>query len=360
MRNTLMFGAFAGAALGLLVAGGAVASEDDYELPLKLFGPQDIDGGLGACRFSFWQANRDPVADRYAYLFHANETVDGMQAPAQLKIGSTFYRLGELVSGGEPVGGLSSQYLYATDDRKVKVQIELRQADFRQGAFYFDEAKLTVIQKGKLPFTANAKGLSGCPLTDSATRQSASAAQTASEPTRPAPQLPDGIPIGPAQYLDGISQIPRSLRQLARDYASDDCDFDGFFAWSGARHVINEYYVLWQIPCFSGAYQASSVLAVTQNPPQGWGELLTIPNPPGLEGQQNYAAFNLDVYGSRGHLMTTEVNRGLGDCGSHQILRLIDGPGEVLELELLLYRDKPVCDGNANSPEGWPLVYQAY
>lgn len=359
MLKSLALNLVGAAAIAALAAGDSAASEDDFKLPMKLFGAQDIDGGLSTCRFSFWQANRDPASDRYAYLMHADETPDGARGTGQLKIGNRFYTVHELVAGGEPVGGLASQYLFATNDRDVKVQIELRQVDFRGDAFYIDEAKLTVIQKGKLPFTANAKGLSGCPGSAAGSTDVVDAGPETRPTGSSTSHLPDGIPIGREQPLDDVSEIPGFLRQIARDYASESCDFDGYFAWGGSRHVINDYYLFWQIPCWSGAYQAASVLAVTQNPPQDWGEILTIPNPPSLEGRQNYAAANPQVNGPKGHITTTELSRGVGDCGTFQVIRLIDGPGEVLELELLEYRDKPDCDGNASAPENWPLVYQA-
>lgn len=338
-------------ALVIAVPQTANAEEDNYKIRLKLFGTDDIKGGLASCRLSFWQHNRNPESDRYAYLFHVNMGRDGYPEPAQLKVGDTFYSLTQLVAGGEPIEGHVTQYLFATDDREIKAQIEILDANFRDDAIYFDKVKLTVIQKGKVPFTANAKGVDGCLKTQTA-EQTAAPAQSSG------PALPAGIPIGAEVLLNDTSEIPGELRQQMRDYAANDCDIGGQFAWGGARYVINDYYLLWQIPCFSGAYQGSSVLAVTQNPPQGWGELLTLPNPPGLEGNQNYAAMNAKVIGNAGHIETIEFNRGAGDCGVRQMFRLIDGPGEVLELELLEYREKIECDGNAPPPENWPLAYR--
>lgn len=347
-----LFGAMTLFALMAVVPQSVQAAEDNYKIPLKLFGSDDIKSGMAACRLSFWQHNRDPDSDRYAFLFHANQDSDGFNGPAQLKVGETFHSLDQLVYGGEPIDGHGTHYLFATYDREIKVHIELLDIEFRKDAFYFDKAKLTVFQKGKIPFTANAKGVGGCP-------QTAAVPKRAAAPAKPAgPALAAGIPIGTEKILNDISEIPGVLRQQIRDYASNDCDVGGQFPWGGARYVINDYYLLWQIPCFSGAYQGSGVFAVTQNPPQGWGELLTLPNPPGLEGNQNYAAMNAKVIGRTGHIETVEFSRGAGDCGVRQIFRLIDGPGEVLELELLEYREKIDCDGNAPPPEEWPLAYR--
>jgi hypothetical protein len=117
--------------------------------------------------------------------------------PGLVEIGDKFYSVNELVYGGEPIEGHGTQYLFASDDRDIKVQIELLEVTFRNDAFYFDKAKVTVIQKGKLPFTANAKGVSGCPKT-------ASQPQTASA----SPDLPAGIPIGDERVLGGYVRNP--------------------------------------------------------------------------------------------------------------------------------------------------------
>ncbi|WP_161599826.1 DUF1176 domain-containing protein [Roseibium sediminis] len=318
------------------------AAEQDYEIALKLFGYQDVGSAQSECRLVFWQHNRDPGEDRYSLLLHAPKPDDGRIGDARLKIGGDFHTLRLLVHGGDGANGFGEHYLFATDDRDIKVQVEVLDVDFQADLVRFDKVKLTVIKKGRVPFTANAKGESGCPPV-------AKPAITAS--------LPQGLSIGEETPLDDVSKVPGVLRQLMRDYAQDHCDIDGFFAWGGARYIINDAYLLWQVPCTSGAYQASGVFGVTQNPPGSWGELLTLPNPPRLEGNQNYAAMSATVFGKEGHIVTTDLNRGAGDCGVRQTFRLIDGPGEVLELELLEFREKYDCDGNAIDPARWPVAY---
>lgn len=345
----------AAVAIGLGGFQAANAADEDVEIPLKLFGKEDIEQGITRCRFSIWQGNRDPEADRYAYLLHANmDEGDASLGPARLKIGKTVHTLYELVSGGEPIDGMAPQFLFATKDRKVTVHVELEEVSFSGEQFLIDDASLTVFQSGKVPFVANAKGVSGC------SSQGTAAAKAETSSASVADGIPAGIPIGQETYLNDSSEVPYVLTQLMEQYASDDCDVGGYSPWAGARYVINENYLLWQLPCFSGAYQGSGVFAVTQNPARDWGDLLTLPNPPSLEGNQNYAAMNADVDGPNGLIKTTELNRGVGDCGVYQVFRLIDGPGEVLELELMQFREKTNCDGNATAPESWPLAYQSY
>ncbi|MCK7613956.1 DUF1176 domain-containing protein [Roseibium sediminicola] len=331
----------------------ALAADDDTRVALKLFGAQDIENGLGTCRFSLWQDDRDPVTDRYAYLFHVNSGDRNYAGPARLKVGDTVHQLYELASGGRAADGVGSDYLFASNDREIRVHIELLAGDPAGDSYRIKDARMTVIQKGKVPFVAVAKGMRGC------VRAETASAAPSSQSDRPAPGLPNGIPIGRQTLLDDMSQLPPVLLQLVRDQAGDDCDVDGFHAWGGARYVINENYLLWEVPCFSGAYQAATVLAVTQNPPQGWGNLLTLPNPPGVGGEE-FQAMNADILGPKGLIRTTALNRGIGDCGTYQVHRLIDGPGEVLELDLLEYREKSKCDGIEMLPSDWPLVYRSY
>ncbi|MEE4014192.1 hypothetical protein V1T76_19155 [Roseibium sp. FZY0029] len=50
---------------------------------------------------------------------------------------------------------------------------------------------------------------------------------------------------------------------------------------------------------------------------------------------------------------------GLGDGASQGMLCLIDGPREVLDLELRLFREKADCDKTVTEPEDWPLTCQS-
>ncbi len=113
----------------------AYADEDAYKLPLKLFGKDEIVGGISPCHLSFWQQNRDPETDDYAYLFHANQESDGFTGSGLVEIGDKFYSVNELVYGGEPIEGHGTQYLFASDDRDIKVQIELLDVTFRMTPF---------------------------------------------------------------------------------------------------------------------------------------------------------------------------------------------------------------------------------
>ncbi len=348
---------------GLIYASGAsspaAADDDAYKIPLKLFGEFEIAGGLASCHYALWQHNRDPGADKYAYLFYMPFDSDGAPQPARVEVGKNVLALDELLRDGEWIAGMAKNSLYATRDRETRVHIEVLEAEDVGNHTRIDRATVYVVQSGKIPFQARARGTFGCAGLSAGDEESAAAP---APPTVPAGGWagPAGIPFGAPRMLADMSEVPAALRQTMRDYASDDCDVDGSFAWAGARYVVNENYLLWEVPCTMGAYQGSSVFGVTQNPARDWAELLTLPNPPGLEGQQNYAAMSADVLPGQGIIKMTALSRGAGDCGVHQVHRLTDGPGEVLEFELLEYRDKYDCDGNATAPENWPLAYQSY
>lgn len=346
----------AGAAAFALSGGmAAEAAEDDVKVALKLFGGQDIEAAIDRCRFSLWQDNRNPETDRYAYLFHTNMGANAYGGPARMKIGDTVHALYRLAEGGEQIDGLNSNYLFATEDREVRVHIELIDANLEGTRHVIEAADLTVVQKGKAPFVASASGMHGC-APDTQAKTTAAPVRQETE----AATLPTGIPIGRETFLNDVNEIPAELHRLMGEQATDMCDVGGVAPWGGARYVINDHYLLWQIPCFTGAYQGSSVFAVSQNPPQGWGNLLMLPAPPGQEGSETLAAMNPEVQGPDGRIVTTELIRGAGDCGFRRIYRLTDGPGEVLEMELLEVREKNACDGNASDPAGWPLVYQLH
>jgi len=339
--------------LAICVGSAAQAAEDDTKVALKLFGAEDIEAGLNRCRFSLWQDDRDPQTDRYAYLFHANSSGGGYAGPARLTIGDTVHRLHELAFGDDTASGLYRQYLFASEDRDVRVHIEVRDFDRSAESYTINDAVVTVIQKHKVPFVAIAKGRRGCVPAQTAT------AASSNQPDNPAQGLPVGLPIGRQTLLNDMSELPPVLIRLVRDETGDECDVDGPHAWGGARYVVNDDFLLWEVPCISAAYQGASVIAVTQNPPQGWGTLLELPNPPDTAGEI-YQAMSADILGSEGLIRTTALSRGVGDCGRYRVHRLIDGPGEVLELELLEYREKSNCDGIEMQPKDWPLVYRSY
>ncbi|GGB60967.1 hypothetical protein GCM10011316_36220 [Roseibium aquae] len=349
----------------------ASAEEALPRVALELFGQEDIEGGLGGCYFAIWQHNRDPEKDRFAYAFHTDFGENVAPNPARIEIAGTVHRVAELVSGGPIKGGLATQHLYANGDRSIRVHIEVLDAGYANALTTLHDVSMTVIERGKVPFVLSGKGVHGCPKAagTAGKRQAPEVAAADQAPLkrriepRPAPSglgsMPAGLAFGPPVDLVERGDVPAALQRAAREWAGSECDFDLPAAWPGTRYSVNDFYVLWQLPCFSGAYQASSVFGVTQNPPGDWADILLLPDPATPTGSL-YGAMNAKVDPRTGRLETTALARGLGDCGTYAAYRLVDGPGEVLEWDLLEYRAKPECDGQVIAPEHWPLVQRTY
>jgi len=377
MGQSCIFDGIKAAALAL-VAATATATAQATDLPrvdLELFGREDIVGGVPGCYFAIWQHNRNPDTDRYAYVFFTDFSEDLATNPARIDIGGDVYRVDELVSGSVTKGGLATQHLFASGDREVRVHIEVNEASYADALTTIEDASVTVIQKGKVPFVLRGKGLHGCPERDPvqpapstpvvepkiapADQGVALKRRIEPKPVAVAASFPSGIPVGAPTDLAHSGQVPAGLQRVARELAGAECDLDTPAAWPGTRFVVNDFYILWQLPCFLGAYQGSSIIGVTENPPAAWADVLPVPQPAGSFGEQ-YGVMNAQIKPSQGIVTATEFGRGGGDCGTYSVFRLIDGPGEVLELELLEYRSKQDCDGKVTEPENWPLVERNY
>ena len=63
-------------ALGLGASHPAAAQEPAIDL--KLFGKHEIEGGLSTCHLAFWQSNKNPDTDKYAYLIYMPYDQNGM------------------------------------------------------------------------------------------------------------------------------------------------------------------------------------------------------------------------------------------------------------------------------------------
>ena len=350
----------------------AQAKDDGPEIDLKLFGKKDLPPNPTGCHFALWQANRDPATDKYAYLFFLPFSEDGAPLKARMKVGDEFIELEEIAqSQDQTVGGLSRHYVFRSDSPRYRVLIELIKVGDGGSMAPVTEADIYVVRSKKYPFLAGARGEYGCPGEGPLRLQApgpAPAPDQGRSETSPAVKLPDmarwtgptGIALGPQRLLASLDEVPVPLRQALFKYAYQECDLAGPSAWNGASYVVNENYLLWELPCFVGAYQGSSAFGVTQNPPGDWANVLVLPNLPGNLAEETYGVMNAQVFNEKGLITATEYGRGLGDCGVYKVLRLTDGPGEELELELLEYREKIDCDGTANLPEIWPLVFRSF
>lgn len=364
---------WAALAIGAVMISGlatpAHAKDDESDIDLKLFRTQDLPPNPTGCHFALWQANRDPKTDKYSYLFFLPFSEDGAPLKARMKVGDEFIELYEIAqSQDQTVGGLSRHYVYRSDKPRYRVLIELLEVGDGGSMAPVTDADIYVVRSKKIPFLAGAKGEYGCPGEGAAAPVQAPAPAQDRSDNSTAVELPNmarwsgptGIPVGPQHLLASADEVPVPLRQALFKFAYQECDLAAPSAWSGASYVVNNNYLLWELPCFTGAYQGSSAFGVTQNPPGDWANVLVLPTLPGNLADETYGVMNAQVFNDKGLITATAYGRGLGDCGVYKVFRLTDGPGEELELELLEYREKIDCNGTANLPEIWPLVFRSY
>ncbi len=367
---------WAAMAIGAVMVSGPVtpahAQEGGTDIDLKLFGTKDLPSNPTGCHFALWQANRDPATDKYAYLFYLPFSEDGAPLKARMKIGDEFIELYEIAQSQEDTnGGLPRHSAYRSDNPRYRVLIELLKVGDGGSMAPVTEADIYVVRSKKFPFLAGARGEYGCPGKGPMKLEAPSPAEPPAEersensdavklPNMARWSGPTGLPLGPQRLLASLDEVPVPLRQALFKYAYQECDLAAPSAWNGASYVINSNYLLWELPCFTGAYQGSSAFGVTQNPPGDWANVLVLPTLPGNLADESYGVMNAQVFNEKGLITATEFGRGLGDCGVYKVFRLTDGPGEEIELELLEYREKIDCNGTANLPEIWPLVFRSY
>ncbi|MDH6267082.1 hypothetical protein M2360_002479 [Rhizobium sp. SG_E_25_P2] len=352
-----------GLALLLSLGMAQTARAEDPSIDLKLFGKQEIEGGLSVCHLAFWQRNKNPDSDQYAYILYMPYDSEGKPTQARIEIGKEKIALAETARGDIHLPSRLGYRLYSSDDEATHVILHIMEASEEGSLITVDRARVTVVRNDLPPFVASAKGVIGCPGSSSAAAtatQDAPAAESA-PPTAPALAYagPDGLPIGAAKLLASTNDVPAAVRKEIATYAPDQCSDPETLAYPGQRYQLSESSILWEVPCFLGAYQGSSVFAITQDPPGDWATLLSLPNPPALEGENNVQMMSADVKPERGLFISTELGSGGGDCGVYRVFRLMDAPGETLEFQLMEYREKVNCDGVVTDPPSWPLQFSA-
>jgi hypothetical protein len=348
-------------ALGLGAFQPVAAQEPAIDL--KLFGKHEIEGGLSTCHLAFWQSNKDPETDKYAYLIYMPYDKDGMQMQAVIEIGKDKIALNESARGDFDPPPRLGYRMYSSADHATHVLVRIEEAVVTGSLQTVGKATVTVVREDLPPFIAGAKGVIGCPGSSAP-----ETAQAAPEPVSdegaaaggPSPYTgPVGLPLTPPVTLTATSEVPAAVRSEIATYAPDECSEPDTLAYPGQRYAVNDNFILWEVPCFLGAYQGTSIFAITQNPPADWATMLSLPNPPALEGENNAQMMNPEVFAEKGVFISTSLGRGQGDCGTYQVFRLMDAPGETFEFQLMKYREKVNCDGVQSEPSEWPLQFQA-
>lgn len=327
--------------LMLAGTGAAAAEDDDQAIDLRLFGTAELDGFDG-CRLALWQEDRDPAQDKFAYVLFQPFGGDGTPLPAWMKIAKEMIELEPVATGENIVGrGLASLQVFKSSADGTLAVVDVLDAGESADGTAIADARITVVQTGKLPFRIRVKGEAGCP------------AATAQAGTQPG-GADDAIRLTHIRDFDSLSSVPPAILETVRRDLGDLCDPEGT-PGMGAVYAISGAMSLWQIPCMLAAYQGSSVFVAALNDTPSHNVLLPFSLPPGY-GDARFDIMSPQVSPS-GTVTSVAFGRGAGDCGVYERHQLVEEEGEAVAFRLETYREKPDCDGEATEPERFPLVY---
>lgn len=376
--------------IGLVIGGAVAANAEDIDL--KLFGKNVIEGYDG-CHLGFWQRNRNPDKDEFAYVFFAPFN-DGEMLPAWMKVGEKVLELDKVEIGAASRGKLDRFQLYRTADGTLTALLEIRKQRGKGANIAVGEARFTLIQRKKFPFVITVEGRLQCPDGDISASSADAAAtgmddisdpapknkkpraasrrkdkprssarrkpkkKTAEAPAATSANLPgDAISLGLGIQFESLDAVPREMRRYIGQNI-EACELDTT-AGIGARYAISDAMTLWEIPCALFASQGTSVYAAALNDNPEQFAFLAFPVPPGEpEGGERYDMMSPTV--SVKDAIVTSMSLGQdGSCGIYERHQLRAVEGEAVEFVLLEYREKPDCDGFQADPKAFPLVYSA-
>nr|WP_319483236.1 hypothetical protein [uncultured Cohaesibacter sp.] len=343
----------AGALVAVTVAlsgSHALAEDGDPSIDLRLFGQNVIEGYEG-CHLAFWQANKSPEIDKYAYVLYAPFN-DGEELPAWMKVGQTVYEMQREDTVSVNDRALEPLRLYRNSDSTYTALLEVTDQHTDGDNVIADKAKLTITQSKHYPFVISVKGGISCPATTSSSQSSNAAPTTSGEQP-----YGDPIPLGPAVPFETLEAIPAGVRSAVTTEAPE-CAMDQT-AGQGNHYAISDAVTLWEVPCNLYARTGSSVYVVSMNENTDYSTLLTVPPLPGFEdADPNHEIRNPQMDTESG-TVTSEYYDGDGTCGSFEAYQLRSVEGEALEFFLTEYREKPECDGVQADARAFPLVFKA-
>ena len=381
------------------------------DIDLKLFDKAEVDRTKG-CSLALWQANRDPEADRFAFIL--TEQFRGTahrRDPAQIKVGTTIIPLQRIATGGKSEGYEVYPYqLYKMPDEQGYVVLDLKLEPEQGEAVEISSGKLMVTMLGRLAFRASVKGGAGCsgsPLPGPAAAPQAAAPPVAAvSPPAPvqrvptAPAVPSGggpltagtLAPGANMSGGGLSAGSLSAGSVVRPRQGTGAEGPGLPV-QGSPDMFERYPVrpqnvsarfltginqrfgctipaqrnaitgfqlseeaaIWQIPCDRFGQRTTSVLARVYIPaPDQQFEILETPAPRGRERKLDSGVIMSPQWDLRSRTVTSLFPASENqDCGIFE--RFAVTPEG--RLALVEFREKASCDGAAGRPDQWPLVY---
>lgn len=324
----------------------AIAETAD-QVALEHFG-QELIQPYDGCRLAFWSGNGSTRLQDLSYYFFAPFN-DGEMLPAWIKLGGRIEELERKDAVG--ANGLFDSYqLFQNTPGTVTLILEINDHSIEGDIETVADAKITVIKKGKVPFIASRlKGHLFCP--------SAYVDQVESEFDQSFEESP-GDPI--SLYLsvdhDNFNEVPEPIINHLNSNMPD-CDLSSV-PEHAISHKISENMTLWKLPCALYARNTSSVF------------FTALDDNPNHFAPLEVAEWPLSSKGTRATLLNAKIEHesatissvSLGpqsDCGTFEVHQLRAVEGEAIELRLVEYRSKAICDGKQTPPKAFPLIYLA-
>ena len=189
---------------------------------------------------------------------------------------------------------------------------------------------MIVIRSGYLPFTVAVEGDAGCLA-----------------PPAAGEDLTDLF----APYEIGGDSVPESLIAAANE--AYECDWrDALMRSPVTAFETSEEGAVWDMSCAAGMHNVGHVVAQVYIADPNTFSLMSFQDPPGRSRPSPHVLFNATWDAATRTVTAFASDRGLGDCGTFERHRYVDG-----EFVLVEYREKPECDGTYVEPEDYPLVY---
>ena len=106
--------------------------------------------------------------------------------------------------------------------------------------------------------------------------------------------------------------------------------------------------------CDRFAYQGSSVFAIVHAERPAEYSFISFAPLPGRKRDLPFIMLNA-VWDAAARTVTSfAMGRGLGDCGTYEVQKLVDARFQLVE-----FREKKECDGKETPPQQYPLVFRA-
>jgi hypothetical protein len=334
---------FLTAALLLGTAPAIAQSAAQPEIDLKLFEKAEVDRSKG-CSVVLWQANRDPVTDKFAYLF--TEVLTGQnhaRQPARIKIAGQVVTLTRVATGGKSTGyGLYPYQLYKLSGPDDFVVLELKLAAEDGESVDVDSGTMSIIMKGRQVFRASVKGNAGCYT---------AAAAPAKRTEAPAPN--NDMAGMFERYAVRPQQVPAALRAAAaKQFGCEAKVLQG--AVTGFQ--MSEESAIWQIPCgdYGGSKSAVFALVYLTDPTKNYG-FIPFKFPKGQNRNLGDHAMMEPKWDLKARIVSSTYTEGNGkDCGSVERHRVTaEGGFQLIELKA-----REQCDGKAVGAENFPVVFK--